>query len=319
MLGTVSTPIDSAWPQALKGASTAKYYQQTVAKTIRCIGVGVHSGHPVSLTIKPGAINTGYVFIRTDLKQNNRIEALWNNVTDTSMCTKITNSHGVSISTIEHVIAALAGLHIHNAVIEVNGPEVPIMDGSSADFVTLIQAAGIKRQNAPIKVIRVLKPIQVSHGKGTAFLLPANTRRYSMEFNFSGRISQTSYLTYYPDSDDFAECLADSRTFGFFEDAQKLRAAGLAKGASLQNTIVIGETGVMNEGGLRHDDEFVRHKVLDAIGDLALAGATLLAHFDGVNSGHGLNNQLLRALFADPTAWQMVDMATVSDVDWAVA
>ncbi|WP_051908281.1 UDP-3-O-acyl-N-acetylglucosamine deacetylase [Candidatus Odyssella acanthamoebae] len=319
MLGTALITSTPVWSNVPLPTDRIASCQQTLAKTIRCIGVGVHSGESVSMAIKPAAINTGYVFVRTDVAHHNRIEAIWSNVTDTSMCTKITNAHGVSISTIEHIIAALAGMHIHNAAIEVGGPEVPIMDGSSADFVTLIQAVGIKRQNAPLKIIRVLKPIQVSHGTGTAFLLPADERRFSMEFNFAGRMAETSFLSYYPDSDDFVECLADSRTFGFFEDAQKLQAAGLAKGASLQNTIVIGEAGVMNEGGLRHNDEFVRHKVLDAVGDLALAGGVLLAHFDGINSGHGLNNQLLRALFADPSAWELVDPKDQLHSNWGIA
>jgi UDP-3-O-[3-hydroxymyristoyl] N-acetylglucosamine deacetylase len=318
MLGTALTTSTAVWSKIPVSTDSIAPCQQTLARTIRCIGVGVHSGESVSMSIKPAAINTGYVFVRTDVAHHNQIEAIWSNVTDTSMCTKITNAHGVSISTIEHIIAALAGMHIHNAIIEVGGPEVPIMDGSSADFVTLIQAIGIKRQKAPLKIIRVLKPVQVSHGTGTAFLLPADERRLSMEFNFAGRMAETSFLSYYPDSDDFVECLADSRTFGFFEDAQKLQAAGLAKGASLQNTIVIGEAGVMNEGGLRHNDEFVRHKVLDAVGDLALAGGVLLAHFDGINSGHGLNNQLLRALFADPSARELVDAQDRASSNWGI-
>lgn len=314
MLGTAVLSSMTPWVELNHHESAPVTKQQTLAKAVRCIGVGVHSGESVAMAIKPAAIGTGYVFVRTDLSENNRIKATWDNVTDTMMSTRITNEHGVSVSTIEHIIAALAGLHIHNAVIEVGGPEVPIMDGSSADFVTLIQSVGLKKQNAPLKVIKVLKPIQVSHGKGTAFLLPANERRFSMEFDFSGRLAESSYLTYYPDSDDFAESLSDSRTFGFFEDAQKLQAAGLARGASLQNTVVIGDTGVMNEGGLRHDDEMVRHKILDAIGDLALAGGVIMGHFEGINSGHGLNNNLLRALFADPSAWvfQTMDQAQYS-------
>lgn len=308
MLGTAVLTSTAPWFGLVQQDKTPVLKQQTIAKTVRCIGVGVHSGESVSMSIKSAVAGTGYVFVRTDLTENNRINAIWDKVTDTTMSTRVTNKDGVSISTIEHVIAALAGLHIHNAVIEVSGPEVPIMDGSSADFVTLIQSVGVKQQNAPIKIIKVLKPIQVSHKAGTAFLLPANERRFSMEFNFSGRMSETSYLTYYPDSDDFSDTLADSRTFGFFEDAKKLQAAGLARGASLNNTVVIGDTGVMNEGGLRHDDEMVRHKVLDAIGDLALAGGVIMGHFEGVNSGHGLNNELLRALFADPTAWEIQTM-----------
>jgi UDP-3-O-[3-hydroxymyristoyl] N-acetylglucosamine deacetylase len=313
MLGTAVLSSMTPWGELDHHDTAPVTKQQTLAKTVRCIGVGVHSGDMVSMAIKPAAIGSGYVFVRTDLTENNRIKATWDNVTDTMMSTRITNDHGVSVSTIEHIIAALAGLHIHNAIIEVSAPEVPIMDGSSADFVSLIKSVGIKPQNAPLKIIKVLKPIQVSHEKGTAFLLPADERRFSMEFDFSGRLSETSYLTYYPDNDDFAESLSDSRTFGFFEDAKKLQAAGLARGASLQNTVVIGETGVMNDGGLRHDDEMVRHKILDAIGDLALAGGVVMAHFEGVNSGHGLNNNLLRALFADPSAWivQTMDKALV--------
>lgn len=320
MLGTATTHSSATWVKTPTHAAPAVACQQTLAKSVRCTGVGVHSGQPVTMTINPAQANKGYTFIRTDVAEHNKIEAIWSNVTDTSMCTKITNSHGISISTIEHVMAALAGLHIHNATIEVGGPEVPIMDGSSADFVTLIQTAGTKQQNAPLKVIRVLKPIQVSHGKGTAFLLPAAERRFTMEFNFSGRISETTHLSYYPDSDDFNENLADARTFGFFEDAQKLQAAGLAKGASLKNTIVIGEAGVMNEDGLRHDNEFIRHKVLDAVGDLALAGGVLCAHFDGINSGHALNNQILRALFADPTAWEISSPSSLEATPiWSIA
>jgi len=314
MLGTAALQTTSQWTGLIQSESLVVTKQQTIAKTVRCIGVGVHSGESVSMAIKPAAAGVGYVFVRTDLTENNRIRATWDNVTDTLMSTSITNEFGVSVSTIEHVIAALAGLHVHNAIIEVNAPEVPIMDGSSADFVRLIQSVGVKGQNAPVKVIKVLKSIQVSHENGTAFLLPANERRISMEFNFGGRMSETSYLTYYPDSDDFADNLADCRTFGFFEDAKKLKAAGLARGASLLNTVVIADTGIMNDGGLRHDDEMVRHKVLDAVGDLALAGGVVMGHFEGINSGHGLNNQLLRALFADPTAWtvQTMDQALLA-------
>jgi UDP-3-O-[3-hydroxymyristoyl] N-acetylglucosamine deacetylase len=283
-------------------------YQQTLLSSVKCQGIGVHSGNIVNMMIKPAPVNTGYLFIRTDLPQGdngieNQIKALWSTVLDTSMSTKIGNDYGVTVSTIEHIIAALAGLQIHNAVIELNGPEVPIMDGSSVDFVELLMAVGVKKQRSRIKTIRVLKPIQVSHGLTTAFLLPSDEPRITMEFNFNDRFGETTHYSYYPDTDDFASTLAQARTFGFYEDAEKLRALGLAKGASFENTIVIGESGIMNEGGLRYEDEFIRHKVLDAIGDLALSGARLLAHFDGTNSGHTLNNKILRALFNDPAAW----------------
>lgn len=283
-------------------------YQQTLLNPIYCRGIGVHSGNLVKMAIKPAPVNSGYTFVRTDLPQgengtSNLVKAHWSTVVETSMSTKIGNEHGVTVGTIEHVIAALAGLQIHNAIIEVDSPEVPIMDGSSVDFVDLILAVGVKKQRSRIKTIRVLKPIQVSHGQSTAFLLPCDEPRITMEFSFNDRFGEPSQFSYYPDTDDFSESLAQARTFGFYEDAEKLRAMGLAKGASFDNTIVIGESGVMNEGGLRYDDEFVRHKVLDAVGDLALAGGRLLAHFDGTNSGHTLNNKILRALFNDPAAW----------------
>ncbi len=288
-------------------------YQQTLLNPIFCHGIGVHSGNMVKMAIKPAPVNSGYTFVRTDLPQgedgtHNLVKANWSTVVDTSMSTKIGNGHGVTVGTIEHVIAALAGLQIHNAIIEIDSPEVPIMDGSSGDFVDLILAVGIKKQRSRIKTIRVLKPVQVSHGQSTAFLLPCNEPRITMEFSFNDRFGEASHFSYYPDTDDFSESLAQARTFGFYEDAEKLRALGLAKGASFDNTIVIGESGVMNEGGLRYDDEFVRHKVLDAVGDLALAGGRLLAHFDGTNSGHTLNNKILRALFNDPAAWVLEEI-----------
>lgn len=280
-------------------------YQKTIAVPVRFEGVGVHSGETVHMTIKPASADSGYTFIRTDLETNNHIKAQWSAVTDTSMSTRISNAHGTSVSTIEHVLAALSGLQIQNAIIELDSPEVPIMDGSSVEYVKALLAAGVRTQRIRVKSIRVLKPIQVTQGNATAFLLPSNEPRISIEFNFNNRLSETSFFSYYPDTDDFSGSLSPARTFGLYEDAQRLRAAGLAKGASLQNTIVIGETGVMNGDGLRYDDELVRHKVLDALGDLSLAGARLMGHFYGVNSGHGLNNQVLRALFADPAAWVM--------------
>jgi UDP-3-O-[3-hydroxymyristoyl] N-acetylglucosamine deacetylase len=282
-------------------------YQQTLLNPIHCKGIGVHSGTMVGMSIKEAPANTGYTFIRTDIPQHekgicNKVKAHWSTVVDTTLSTKISNGDGVTVGTIEHVIAALAGLQIHNAIIEVDAPEIPIMDGSSADFTTLLLTAGIKKQRSRLKTIRVLKPIQVSHSTSTAFLLPCNEPRITMAFNFNNRY-ETSHFSYYPDTDDFSKTLAPARTFGFYKDAERLRALGLAQGASLDNTIVIGETGILNEDGLRYDDEFVRHKVLDALGDLALAGGRLLAHFDGTNSGHALNNKILRALFSDPAAW----------------
>lgn len=283
---------------------------QTTLKTVAsCRGVGVHSGQPVSLTIRPAAANTGYVFIRTDVaSEHQRIVARWDTVVDTTMCTKVANEHGVSVSTIEHLMAALAGCQIHNAVIEIDGPEVPIMDGSSSDFVDMFEEAGKQTFQSPLPTIRVLKPIHVIVGKSTACFLPSREPMMVMKFDMNGRLKGKSWtLSFDPDHDDFSVLLSDARTFGFYEDAQRLLANGLARGASLNNTIVLKEGGeVMNEDGLRHPDEFIRHKMLDAIGDFALSQGRILARFEGTNSGHATNNQLLRALFADTTAWEII-------------
>ncbi len=284
--------------------------QKTLAQSISCVGVGVHSGKPASLTIIPASVGTGYVFVRTDLNApENIIPAKYDTVVDTMMCTKIANPYGVTISTIEHVLAALVGANVTNAIIEVNGPEVPIMDGSSSVFSQMIANAGVKTQEDKIPTIRILKPIKVTHGDASAEFVPSENRLVSMEFDGHGRLQNLMDETEYSfdlDADDFADLLADARTFGFYEDAEKLWAAGLAKGASLENTIVIQGNSIMNEGGLRSEDEFIRHKILDAVGDLALAGVAIRGHFKGFNSGHALNNQLLRVLFSTPNVWCFV-------------
>ena len=217
------------------------------------------------------------------------------------MCTKIANSEGVSVSTIEHVIAALAGAHITNAIIKVNGPEIPIMDGSSAIFSNLIEKAGIQRQAAVLPTLKVSKPIRVTADTAYAEFIPCNDRLITLKYDGSGRLPKalkSEELTFDWDHDDFNEFLSDARTFGFYEDAQKLLSLGLAKGASLENTVVIqSDDTVMNPEGLRSHDELTRHKILDAVGDLALAGMRIQGHFRGYNSGHALNNQLLHALF----------------------
>ena len=293
-------------PRIARGDSLNVIYttQHTVKKTIVCKGVGVHSGESVTLKIKPALANTGYVFIRTDLKENNHVPARWDTVVDTSMCTKIANKDGVTVSTIEHLMAAFRALGVHNAVIEVNGPEIPIMDGSSIEFIEVIlQNGGVKSLATPVRKIRVLKPIHVIQGKGKAALLPSGEPRISIYFDGNGRLPHGWNFDYRPEKEDFTALISEARTFGFFEDAMKLRSMGLAKGADLTNTVVIDNDKILNEDGLRFDDELVRHKILDAYGDLMLAGGRLLAHFDGYNSGHGLNNLVLRALFNHPDSW----------------
>jgi UDP-3-O-[3-hydroxymyristoyl] N-acetylglucosamine deacetylase len=283
----------------------ALVWQQTIAAPVTCTGIGVHSGKPATLTLRPAIANSGYMFIRTDVPEHSRrIPARWDTVTDTAMCTRITNPQGISVSTIEHVIAALAGCGVHNAIIEVDGPEVPIMDGSSSDFVDLIRQVSTRQQRKPVSKLKILKTVEVKSGNSSAILKPSDESKLTMEFNANGRLANQAWsLVFYPDQDDFGDLLSAARTFGFYEDAQHLWAQGLAQGSSLENTVVIKDGKVMNEEGLRFADEFVRHKMLDAIGDLALAGAPILGHFLGVNSGHALNNQLLRALFSDESAW----------------
>ncbi len=306
-VGIASKSLKPAVPSSLPLSTEIRTttWQQTIAVPVSCTGIGLHTGKPATLTLRPATPNSGYVFMRTDVPEHSRrIPARWDTVTDTAMCTKITNSQGISVATIEHVIAALAGCGIHNAIIELDGPEVPVMDGSSADFVDMIRQASTRQQRQPVRRIKILKTIEVKVGKATATLKPSDETRFSMQFNANGRLANQAWsLDYYPDHDDFGDLLSSARTFGFYEDAQHLWAQGLAQGASLDNAIVIKDGKVMNEEGLRFSDEFVRHKMLDAIGDLALAGAPIQGLFSGENSGHGLNNQLLRALFADDSAW----------------
>lgn len=279
--------------------------QHTLKEAVSFDGVGVHSGNPATLVLKPAPQDTGYVFIRTDVKKGHgEILATWDNVVDTRMNTTLANEYGTQVSTVEHILAALSGCGIDNAFIEVSGPEVPIMDGSSLIFVQKISKVGVRSQQAMVKRIRVLKPVQVTEGQATVFLLPADESRIYVRFNAHGRMSDQNY-TFYPEEDDFIKMISAARTFGFYEDAQKIRALGLAQGASLENTIVFDHEQILNPDGLRYKDECVRHKVLDAIGDLALAGGRIIGHYDGTNPGHLLNNKLLRALFADPTAWRI--------------
>lgn len=288
----------------------AEYYlvQHTVKKPVTCTGLGVHSGKPAALKISPSFANTGITFVRTDVAENNVIPARWDMVVDTSMCTKLGNAAGVTVSTVEHLLAALRFLAIHNAIIEIDGPEIPIMDGSSKEFINLIKAAGHKSLATPLPQIRVLKKIHVTNRGGEATLTPSDEPSIAMTFDASGRLAPNKWaFTFAPEKDDFASILADARTFGFLEDAKKLQAAGLARGASLENTIVINDDhSILNEDGLRHEDELIRHKLLDAYGDLYLAGGRLLGHFEGTNSGHDLNNKILHALFDDPDAWEYV-------------
>jgi len=282
--------------------------QKTLKAAIHCRGVGLHSGAHVNMTLHPAAPGTGIVFRRADLG-GVEIAAHWRNITESTLCTTIGNDAGATLATIEHLMAAFAGLAIDNALIELDGPEVPVMDGSAAPFVFLIECAGIAEQIAPRRGIKVLKPVRVGVNGSSASLAPAEGFRVSFAIDFASSAIRQQELTYDLDIENFKDEISRARTFGFLDDVERMRQAGLARGGSLENAVVISGDRVLNKEGLRYEDEFVRHKMLDALGDLYLAGGAILGHFHGVRSGHALNHQLVEALFADATAWRPVTLA----------
>jgi len=259
------------------------------------------------MTLHPAAPGTGLWLRRTDINGGVSIPLTWNHVVDTRMATTIGSAEGVRVGTVEHLMAALAGCEIDNAVVELDGPEVPVMDGSAAPFVALIEKAGVARQAAKRRAIEVLKPIEVCDAHRSLVIEPNPVLEVSFEIDFdTPAIARQTYGARLVNG-TFKSDIAAARTFGFAEEVDALRRAGLALGGSLDNAIVIRDGRILNEGGLRFDDEFVRHKILDCIGDLYLAGAPILGRVHGVRSGHTLHNLLLKAVFADSSAWRMVD------------
>jgi len=275
--------------------------QQTVSCPVIFHGVGIHSGKAVCMIVHPAAVDQGIIFERTDIEgQQNRIHASWKTVISTNMCTTISNADGTSVATIEHILAALYGMGITNALITIDGPEVPIMDGCSEEFCNSLKEAGVIRQSKQRSTLKITTTVRVETEHGWAQLSPHDTNLFSVQFTPTDRYEgltkeQFQQFSYY--EDDFATLVSKARTFGFYEDAQKLWAAGLAKGASLDNTVVIHKGAIMNEEGLRYSDELVRHKLLDAIGDMALAEYVLIGHYEACNPSHTLNYQLLKKYF----------------------
>lgn len=280
--------------------------QRTLKTSISCTGTALHSGATVSMVINPAEPDSGIRFRRTDITGGGaEIPATWRHVVATHMCTVIGNDNGVQVATIEHVMAAFAGLGIDNAQISISGGEVPVMDGSAAPFVFLIDCAGIVEQDAPRRAIRILKPVEITSGSRRMSLRPSDETTIELEIDFeSAAIARQSCFFTMSEAAFKAE-IARARTFGFEHEVAQLRAAGLARGGSLDNAVVISGNRVLNTEGLRYGDEFVRHKVLDCIGDLYLAGAPILGHVAARRSGHAINNQLLRKLFADRRAWRV--------------
>lgn len=280
--------------------------QKTLAGPVTCTGVGVHGGQKVTMRLVPAPENTGIVFFRTDLVNGARtIQARWDNVIDTRLCTVVGNEHGGKVGTVEHLVAALRAMEIDNVLIEIDGPEVPIMDGSADPFVFLLEMAGMTEQAAPRQEIIVLKKVSIENKGRIASLAPAPSARFSLDIRFPHKLIQTQSYDFALSRGNFKTEIGRARTFGFFEEVEQLHKMGLGRGGSLDNAIIIKDDGIMNEGGLRYQNEFVRHKLLDAVGDMALAGAPIRGHFIGDCTGHEMNNKLLHTLFADPTAWSL--------------
>lgn len=281
--------------------------QRTLKKPVDCVGVGVHSGAPASLTLKPAPVGSGIVFVRRDAPAGSaRIPARFDAVSEMTLGTTLTNEAGVSVQTVEHLMAALAGLGIDNVTVELTGPEIPIMDGSAAPFVFLIECAGIAVQRAPRRAIRILDTVRVEDGGRVAELCPSAEPRIDIMIDFASAAIAQQHFGIALAHEAFRNEIARARTFGFRHEVEALRAMGLARGGSLDNSIVVDGDHVMNEGGLRYADEFARHKLLDAIGDLALAGMPIIGAFRGERTGHRMNNMLLRALFARPEAFEII-------------
>ena len=263
------------------------------------------------MAIRPAGPNAGITIRRTDIANGGSLIPLnWQHIVDSRLATTVGNSYGITVSTVEHLMAALAGCQIDNAIVEVDGPELPIMDGSARPFVAMIEQAGTRVQNAPRRMIRVDKRIVVGDHEKSLSLTPAQNFSLSFEIDFDSSNISRQKLAIHIDNDAFKSDIAGARTFGFAHEVDKLRSIGLALGGSLDNAIVIDGDHVLNEDGLRFHDEFVRHKILDCIGDLYLAGAPIIGHVYGVRSGHGLNHSLLQALFEDDDAWSYVGLET---------
>lgn len=285
-------------------------FQTTLAGSVTCSGVGLHTGKPVHLTLRPADCDTGIQFVRLDVaKEISVIPASYLNVADTRLGTTLKNEYGTTISTVEHLMAALWGLGVDNAVITLDGPEVPIMDGSSEPFVFLIECAGVKTLSASRDTIEVLKKITVQEGESTASIRPFDGFALNIDIEYPNTAIPAQHAFYDFSTQSFKHALCRARTFGFASDVEKLRAMGLARGGSLENAIVVGDKAVLNEEGLRFGDEFVRHKALDCVGDYFLSGLRVRGAVTTVRPGHGINNKLLRALFADRSAWRVISPA----------
>ena len=280
--------------------------QQTIKESIFFSGIGLHSGKQVEMKLVPAEVDHGVKFIRIDKKTDNVIDAVWSNVSETVLSTTISNQSGIKISTIEHLMSALSGLHIDNLIIYINASEVPIMDGSSKPFVDFIENVGIKVQNKKRKLLNIKKTIEVKKDDSSVKIIPNNQFSIDFEIDFPSQLVSKQSCQLQLINGNYKTDVAAARTFGFEKDVEYLRSNGLALGGSLENAVVVGENEILNKDGLRYSDEFVRHKILDSIGDLYLAGSPIIGYFFGNKSGHHLNNQLLRKLFSDELNYEYI-------------
>lgn len=280
-----------------------EYTQKTIASVANCSDIGVHSGQTVNLTVKPAPINHGIKFARSDLPSRPCIQARFNKVVDTSMAT-VLGSEGFIISTIEHLMAALTGLAIDNALVEVDSYELPIMDGSAGPFTRILKKAGIEHQNAPRCFFEIRKPIELSQGGKFVGIYPAPDYRITCMIEFDHPVIQKQEFSTTITPSNFESLIADARTFGFLQEVEYLKKFGLGQGGSLENAVIMDQTGVLNAGGLRWTDEFVRHKLLDCIGDFALLGLPIMGHIVAKRSGHQFHHAFLEKIFHDKNAWQ---------------
>lgn len=295
-------------------------YRQTLAAPAVCAGIGLHSGERVRLALQPASAGSGIVFVRSDITdRDNRIEVSADAVTAVRLGTTISNSEGVSVATVEHLMAALAGLGVDDVRIEIDGPELPVMDGSSAPFIALIDQVGLVEHAAPRLGIQVLKPVVVETEGRRASFLPALKPIVEVEIQFEHASVGRQSCMFEVAPGVFSREIAAARTFGFRKDYDALLAAGLARGGSMDNAVVLNDEGVENPDGLRFDDEFARHKALDALGDLYLAGAPIIGRYHATRPGHAINNQALRALLDDPTAWIWTAMRSDQPAEMALA
>jgi len=281
-------------------------FQKTVGSAIRCHGVGLHTGRKINMTIRPGEADSGVVFHRKDASKNPVVEARLDCVCDTTLATTI-GANGTRISTVEHLLSAFRGVGVDNAVVEIDCCEIPIMDGSSRPFIALLKSGGLLTQSRPRKWMVIEKPVSVADGEGEAAFFPAPEFKitYTIEFNHPLVKTQVYSMSFSPEA--YEKCISPARTFGFLKDVEYLQAKGLALGGSLKTAVVLDDEKVINKEGLRFPDEFVRHKILDAVGDLFLLGMPILGHFVAKKSGHKLNNMLLKKLLASGDCWRILE------------